>query len=68
MLTAITAKFTQYPVLKHILLKTKNAILIEDSPIDYYWGCGKDGSGKSRLGQLLMKLRGDFIEGKQYGE
>jgi predicted NAD-dependent protein-ADP-ribosyltransferase YbiA (DUF1768 family) len=31
--------------------------LIEDSPVDYYWGCGADGSGKNMLGKLLMELR-----------
>ncbi|GAB4239826.1 MAG: hypothetical protein Kow00121_66390 [Elainellaceae cyanobacterium] len=25
--------------------------------IDYYWGCGKDGSGKNKLGQILMEVR-----------
>jgi predicted NAD-dependent protein-ADP-ribosyltransferase YbiA (DUF1768 family) len=30
---------------------------VENSPIDYYWGCGKDGSGKNKLGQILMEVR-----------
>lgn len=31
--------------------------IVEDSPIDSYWGCGADGLGKNMLGKLLMKLR-----------
>lgn len=45
------------------LLKTGNAVLIEDSPIDWYWGCGKDGQGENILGKLLMELR-DWWAGK----
>lgn len=36
---------------------TGDAILIEKSARDPYWGCGVDGSGKNRLGRLLMELR-----------
>jgi predicted NAD-dependent protein-ADP-ribosyltransferase YbiA (DUF1768 family) len=30
---------------------------VENSPIDYYWGCGADGSGKNNLGLILMEVR-----------
>ena len=39
------------------LLSTGERKLIEDSPVDYYWGCGEDGSGVNMLGKLLMELR-----------
>ena len=48
--------------LKTILLNTGDSILIENSPKDYYWGCGYDGTGKNRLGMLLMFLRDQLIE------
>jgi N-glycosidase YbiA len=54
---ALHAKFTQHPDLRTLLLSTGDAELIENSPIDWYWGCGKDGTGTNRLGQLLMELR-----------
>lgn len=57
MYDAIKAKFTQHKDLKAILLSTDDAKIIEDSPIDSYWGCGKNGNGKNRLGVLLMRLR-----------
>ena len=43
--------------LKRLLLDTGNALLVEDSPYDYYWGCGASGEGKNILGRLWMKLR-----------
>jgi ribA/ribD-fused uncharacterized protein len=60
MLTALRAKFTQHEDLKQILLETGDAVLAEDSPYDYYWGIGRDGNGKNRLGVLLMQVRGEL--------
>ena len=57
MLDALRAKFTQHEELKTILLGTGDAKLIEHTVNDSYWGDGGDGTGKNRLGQLLMKLR-----------
>jgi ribA/ribD-fused uncharacterized protein len=61
MYKALQAKFSDYNYeLKHKLIQTDNADIVEDSPIDYYWGCGKDRSGQNRLGVLLMRLRWDI--------
>jgi ribA/ribD-fused uncharacterized protein len=57
MLDALRAKFTQHEELKAILLGTGDAVLVEHTAKDSYWGDGGDGSGKNRLGQLLMKVR-----------
>ena len=57
MYKAITAKFTQHPNLKEVLLGTGDAILVEHTENDHYWGDGLDGSGKNMLGKLLVKLR-----------
>ena len=54
---ALLAKFTQHPSLRSLLLGTENAELIEHTTNDSYWGDGGDGTGKNRLGQLLMELR-----------
>ena len=40
-----------------LLLETEARELIENAPSDYYWGCGQTGTGKNRLGHLLMELR-----------
>lgn len=57
MLEALRAKFTQHGDLRELLLSTGDAILVEHTENDDYWGDGGDGSGKNRLGKLLMKVR-----------
>lgn len=51
------AKFAQHPSLRSLLLQTGEAELIEHTRNDRYWADGGDGSGRNRLGQLLMELR-----------
>lgn len=60
MLEALRAKFTQHEDLKAILLGTGDAQLVEHTANDSYWGDGGDGSGKNRLGHLLMQLRAEL--------
>ena len=54
---ALRAKFTQHPGLRSLLLRTGEAELIEHTKNDSYWADGGDGTGKNRLGELLMELR-----------
>jgi hypothetical protein len=54
---ALRAKFLAHPELTAVLLGTEGRELIENAPSDYYWGCGSTGTGKNRLGSLLMELR-----------
>ncbi|MEG4289796.1 NADAR domain-containing protein [Microcoleus sp. C2C3] len=54
---AVLRKFETPLEIREILLATGDEEIVENSPIDYYWGCGKDGSGKNRLGQILMEVR-----------
>ena len=53
MLNALRKKF-QSPKLRQMLLSTGKRELIENSTYDKYWGCGRGGRGKNRLGKLLM--------------
>jgi ribA/ribD-fused uncharacterized protein len=62
MLEAVRAKFTQHDELKAILLGTGEAVLVEHTANDSYWGDGGDGSGKNRLGALLMQVRAELRE------
>ena len=57
MLRALTAKFTQHVLLQQKLMMTGDAILVEASPHDSFWGDGPDGHGENRLGYLLTSLR-----------
>lgn len=54
---AVLKKFQTHADIRDILLNTADEHLIEDSPVDYYWGCGADGSGKNMLGIVLMEVR-----------
>jgi ribA/ribD-fused uncharacterized protein len=62
MLSALRRKFA-HPKLRTILLSTKKRHLIENSPFDSYWGIGRRGRGKNRLGTLLMQVRIELTEG-----
>ncbi len=57
---ALGAKFRQHEDLRALLLGTGDALLIEHTENDSYWGDGGDGSGRNELGRLLMKLREDL--------
>ncbi len=46
------AKFKQHSDLREKLLQTGEAILVEQSPTDSFWGCGADGKGLNLLGQM----------------
>ena len=57
---ALRAKFDLHADARELLLSTGDEPLIEDSPDDFFWGIGRDGSGSNRLGVLLMELRDEL--------
>ena len=59
MLEILKVKFSDKR-LKKYLLDTGDRILKEDSPVDYYWGIGRDNTGRNELGNVLMKIRKQF--------
>jgi ribA/ribD-fused uncharacterized protein len=54
---ALSYKFTQNLILMKNLINTGNKKLVEHAMKDYYYGCGADGSGKNKLGEMLMMIR-----------
>jgi N-glycosidase YbiA len=64
MLAAVRAKFSQHPPLAALLRSTDNALLVEHTKNDYYWGDGGGGSGQNRLGALLMQVRDELASGE----
>ena len=54
---AVLKKFQTHDDIRKILLDTGDEDLVENAPGDYYWGCGKDGTGKNMLGIILMEVR-----------
>jgi ribA/ribD-fused uncharacterized protein len=57
MYRAVLAKFSQHADLRAVLLATGDAVLVEHTENDSYWGDGGDGTGKNRLGHILMRVR-----------
>ena len=51
---------SQNPEIAKELLATGDAIIIEHTRNDDYWADGGDGSGKNKLGLLLMQVREEF--------
>ncbi|MEN9217237.1 MAG: NADAR family protein [Gloeomargarita sp. HHBFW_bins_162] len=62
MLKAVRCKFTTHPDLTRLLLATGTEELVENSPIDTYWGCGPNGTGWNHLGKILMQVRQELAK------
>jgi N-glycosidase YbiA len=57
MYRAVWQKFSTHLNIQQILLDTLDAEIVEDSPVDYFWGCGIDRTGANHLGRILMQVR-----------
>jgi N-glycosidase YbiA len=57
MFKAVSCKFQVHLDIREILLGTGDEEIVENAPHDYYWGCGKDGTGRNQLGLTLMRVR-----------
>lgn len=60
MLSAVGKKFATHPVPRELLLSTGNEEIVENAPMDPYWGCGPNGQGLNRLGKILMTVRSEL--------
>lgn len=58
---ALRAKFSQHLAVQSLLLETGDSELVEHTKHDRYWADGGDGTGKNRLGELLMELRAQIM-------
>lgn len=61
----VRKKFSQNDVVKDVLLRTNNDILIEDTQIatsydDPFWGNGWSGVGENWLGRILEEIRAEL--------
>lgn len=56
-------KLQQHAYVRKKLLETGDAIIIEDSPVDPYWGWGPDRQGRNELGKIWMELRKEIHDG-----
>lgn len=65
MFNGVFAKFLQHKDICDMLLATGDDELIENTDIDYYWGCGTNKTGLNRYGEILMKVRKTIREGME---
>jgi N-glycosidase YbiA len=59
---AVRRKFETHAELRQLLLATGDEPLVENARGDYYWGCGKTGTGRNMLGKILMEVRAGLRE------
>lgn len=60
MLRVITLKAYQHETVVKTLQSTGNALLVEKSWKDSYWGSGPNGDGLNMLGKLWMQVRAEL--------
>jgi ribA/ribD-fused uncharacterized protein len=61
----VRRKFETHEDIRARLVDTGDEELVEASPSDFYWGAGADGSGKNRLGVILMEVRAALRTGRR---
>ena|SRR5665213_582702 len=54
------AKLDQHLYIQQKLLESGDALIVENSPKDSFWGRGPDWKGENHLGRLWMKLRDEI--------
>lgn len=59
MYDVVRVKFQSHPEIQSVLLGTGDQFIVENSPTDYFWGCGRDRSGENHLGRILMQIRAE---------
>jgi ribA/ribD-fused uncharacterized protein len=57
MTRGIYTKCLTHPDISDALLNTGHQRIVENSQFDYFWGCGRDGRGHNRFGNILMSVR-----------
>ncbi len=60
MYRAVLKKFQTHKDIRELLLSTGIEEIVENAPGDYYWGCGKDGTGLNKLGKILQRVRAEL--------
>ncbi|TVP61889.1 MAG: NADAR family protein, partial [Nodularia sp. (in: Bacteria)] len=61
---AVLKKFLTHLEIKEILITTGNQTLVENSPNDYFWGCGAEKTGHNHLGKILMAVRAEILQSR----
>lgn len=57
---ALRTKAMQHTQVAELLIATADAVLVEESKHDAFWGNGSDGTGQNHLGRLWMIVRDEL--------
>lgn len=60
MYQVLKGKLNQHTEVKEGLIRTGSAPIIENSPIDAFWGWGANKTGQNEMGKIWMKLRDEL--------
>jgi ribA/ribD-fused uncharacterized protein len=53
----LRAKARQHTDVRNALVESGRKIIVENSPVDSFWGIGSEGDGENMLGKLWMQIR-----------
>lgn len=56
----LRAKVRQHEDVRMILKKTGRRTIVENNPVNSFWGIGPTGKGENMMGKLWMKIRNDI--------
>ena len=57
----LRAKTEQHEDVREILKRTGIRTIVENSPVDDFWGIGPNGKGENMVGKIWMKIRQETI-------
>jgi hypothetical protein len=57
----LRAKFEEHEDVRDALKRTGEREIIENSPVDSYWGIGPNKDGQNMLGKIWMKIRSKLV-------
>lgn len=56
----VRKKHEQHPCIQKKLKETGSKLIVEDSPVDDFWGWGPNKDGENNLGKIWMKIRNEL--------
>mgnify|MGYP000896790532 CR=1 FL=1 len=62
MTRAVYTKARTHDVVAEALIDTGDQHILEKSQYDYIWGCGRDGRGLNKYGNVLMNVREKLLQ------
>ncbi len=60
----VRCKLQQHPYIQVKLRESGDKLIVENSPVDGFWGRGSDWQGRNELGKVWMRLREEMLGGE----